>query len=163
MRKHPTWALVAIVATLGIVFCVASYARSQRDAPKATLSSLVAKKTKLDEADVAKVLEALGPIVRDKLASGETIEFPGIGQIRVVRIPEHKDMVKGRPGVIAATNNVELIPTDEVVKAANSPTAVPAVTVPVFEFNPLPDQTQGLKMPSSRIPTNRHALTVQFA
>jgi nucleoid DNA-binding protein len=152
------WALAGFLATLGVVGGVATtLAQPQplRPVERLSLKAAVAKKTKLDEDDVAKVLEALGPIIRDKLANGETIDLPNFGTVRVVRIPEHKDMVKGRPATIAAINNVELVPSDDLVAASNSPNAVPAVTVPIFEFNPLPDQTKGQRIPGTRMPTIR--------
>ena len=60
---------------------------------------------------------------------------------------EHKDLVQGRPATIGAVNNVEFIPTDETVRAANSATSVPAVTVPAVEYNPLPAQTKSERAP----------------
>jgi nucleoid DNA-binding protein len=157
MRKSHWWALAALTATLGVSLSVVTPAQSQRlVVPKQTIPALVARQTKLAEEDVVKVLEALGPVIRDKLASGETVELPGMGQFRVVRIPEHKDMAPGgRPITIAGVNNVEFLPVGDMVQAANAPTAVPAVTVPQFEYNPLPDQTKGLRTPGTRMPSSR--------
>ena len=155
MCKPYGWALGALAATLAAVFCVAAPAQAPQQPRKVSLRQMVSAKSRIPEPDVVKVLEALGPAIRQKLSDGEVIELPGLGTFRVVRIPEHKDLIQGRPGMIAATNNVEFLPVEEIVQASNSPNAVPAVTVPAFQFNPLPDQTPGLKMPSSRQPIDR--------
>jgi Bacterial DNA-binding protein len=155
MRKPHWWSLGTLAVVLGLIFGVTAPAQLQKPAARGTLPQLVAKKTQLDEDDVTKMLEALGPAIRDKLANGETVELPGLGTIRVVRVPEHKDLIQGRPGVVAATNNVELIALPEVVQAANAPNAVPATTVPAFEYVPLPNQTKGLKAPYVRQPNDR--------
>jgi nucleoid DNA-binding protein len=155
MRKPHWLALGALVVALGLSFTVTSLAQPPRPPERLPLPAAVAKKSKLSEDDVKAMLEALGPIVREKLANGETVELPGLGTIRVVRIPEHKDMVQGRPATITAVNNVEFLPVPEVVQAANAPGAVPAVTVPVFEFDPLPGQTRSQRAPYVRTPGDR--------
>jgi nucleoid DNA-binding protein len=155
MRKHQRWACGALTATLGAVLIVAAPAHSQRPPALVPLPQVVARKTKLEEDDVAKVLDATGPAIRDKLSNGEVVELPGLGKFRVVRIPEHKNMIKGRPATIEASNYVEFVPTAQLVEASNSPNAVPALTVPQFEFNPLPDQTPGQRMGGTRMPNTR--------
>jgi nucleoid DNA-binding protein len=155
MRKPHCWALAALTATLGVILAVATPAQSQKAEPSATVPQAVAKKTKVSEQDVIKVLEALGPAIRDKLSNGETVELPGLGTLRVVRIAEHKDMVRGRPATIDATNTVEFEPTEELVKASNAVTAAPARTVPAFEYLPLPGQTPSERAPYIRAPNIR--------
>ena len=153
MRRHHWWRW-ALSATLGAIL-VASPAQSQRPPEAVTVARAVSTKTKIPEKDVVKVLEALAPVIREKLSNGETVELPGLGTLRVVAIPAHKDLVKGRPATIEATNNVEFVPFGELVKAANGANAVPAVTVPQFEFNPLPEQTKGQRTPNIRAPNIR--------
>jgi nucleoid DNA-binding protein len=153
MSRHHWWRW-ALIATLGAIL-VASPAQSQRPPGQATVARAVSNKTKIAEKDVAKVLEALAPVIREKLSNGETVEVPGLGTFRVVGIPAHKDLVKGRPATIEATNSVEFVPFVELVRAANSADAVPAVTVPEFEFDPLPNQTKGLRTPNIRAPNVR--------
>jgi len=155
MRKPHWLALGALVVALGLSFAVTSSAQPPRPAERLPLTAAVAKKSKLPEDDVKAMLEALGPIVREKLANGETVELPGLGTIRVVRVPEHKDLVQGRPATISAVNNVEFVPVPEVVQAANAPGAVPAVTVPAFEYDPLPGQTRSQRAPYVRMPNDR--------
>jgi nucleoid DNA-binding protein len=162
MQKLRWAARAALFGTLGLFLCLAAPAQTIKVDPgvatnpkvKAenkqtsdTLAGRIAAGTKLKEEDVTKVIAALGPIVRDKLRNGERVELPGLGVFRVVRIPEHKDLIDGRPGTIAATNYVEFLPVSELVDAANSADATPAVTVPPFEFHPLPDQTKSEKVP----------------
>jgi nucleoid DNA-binding protein len=155
MRKPHWLALGALVAALGLSFTVTSSAQPPRPPERLPLKAALAKKTKLSEEDVTKLLEALGPIVREQLANGETVELPGLGTIRVVRVPEHKDLVQGRPATITAVNNVEFLPVGEIVQAANAPGAVPAVTVPAFEYDPLPGQTRSQRAPYVRMPNDR--------
>jgi nucleoid DNA-binding protein len=157
MRKPHWWALALLTATLAAILSVATPVQSQRlVTPRQTVPALIARQTRIAEEDVVKVLEALGPVIREKLANGETIDLPGLGQFRVVRIPEHKDMAPGgRPITIAAVNNVEFLPVGDMVQAANAATAAPAVTVPQFEYNPLPDQTKGIRTPNVRAPSSR--------
>jgi nucleoid DNA-binding protein len=120
-----------------------------------TVPGRIAIATKLSEADVAKMMTALGPAIRDLLAEGNTVEIPNLGLFRVVRIPEHRDMVNGRPATIAGSNYVEFVPSGGLVGAANRGGAKPAETVPPFEYNPLPDQTKGLKTGGTRAPNSR--------
>jgi nucleoid DNA-binding protein len=151
--------LAALATALGLVLAFASPAFSDKAAPKGkekeSLKSKVAASSKLAEEDVAKVLDALGPAIRDKLAAGEVIELPGLGVFRVVRVPDHKDMVNGRPATIAGVNSVEFLPTGGLVDAANNANAVPAETVPAFQYNPLPGQAPGMRVPEDRMPNIR--------
>ena len=178
MRKA-IWAVVAIlVAASG--FVLAQSDKPQADKPQAdkpqadkpqvervtqfgqqtsrlpnSLRGRIAGMTKMPEADVAKVLEALGPAVRDLLGQGQTVEVPNLGAFRVVRIPEHRDLVNGRPATIAGANFVEFLPLDKFAAAADQAGVRPAETVPPFEYHPLPDQTRGLKVPPVRQPNTR--------
>ena len=152
--SKPHWWRWALTATLGAVL-VAAPARSEKPPPMSSVTRAVAQRSKVKEEDVAKVLEALAPVLREKLSNGETVEIPGLGTLRVVGVPAHKDMVKGRPVTIEAVNSVEFLPVGELVQAANSANAVPAVNVPQFEFNPLPDQTKAQRAPYVRMPNVR--------
>jgi nucleoid DNA-binding protein len=125
---------------------------------KALPNSLVGRissSTKLPDAEVAKVLDALGPSVRGLLGEGRTVEIANLGTFRVVRIPEHKDLVDGRPATIGGSNFVEFLATGRFADAANQPGVQPAESVPPFEYNPLPDQTKGLKTGPTRQPNSR--------
>jgi nucleoid DNA-binding protein len=120
-----------------------------------TVKGRIVATTKLPEADVAKVLDAFGPAVRDLLTQGQTVEIPNLGTFRVVRIPEHRDMVNGRPATIPGSNFIEFLAAGKFADAANMPGVRPAESVPPFEYNPLPDQTRGLKTGSTRSPNSR--------
>jgi nucleoid DNA-binding protein len=152
MRKSQWIALAALVGVLGLLLGVADPAQSQRpqDAPR-TIKDRIVKETKLKAADVQTMLTALGPAIRDHLRGGNQAEIPGLGTFRVVRIPEHKDMIEGRPTTVGASNYVEFLPTGELVNAANATGAVPAEVVPPFEYIVDPFQT-----PSMRVGTNRN-------
>src|SRR5438045_823177 len=139
MMKWNRW-LAGGVATLavGLTLGFVSEARSQRAVvvPIAPLKAQLAKASQLAEDDVDKMLTRLGPVIAAKLARGETVDIAGLGTWRVVRVPEHKDMINGRPGTIPARNYVEFLPVGEVAAAANAVGAVPAEVVPPFEYNP---------------------------
>ncbi len=153
MRK-PQWiALAALLGVLGLLLGVADPARSQRpqqEGPQ-TVKDRIVKETKLKAADVQTMLTALGPAIRDHLRDGNQVTLAGLGTFRVVRIPEHKDMIAGRPATVAASNYVEFLPTGDLVTAANASGAVPAEVVPPFEYIIDP-----YHVPSSRIGTNRN-------
>jgi nucleoid DNA-binding protein len=119
------------------------------------LKGRIVKATNLPEADVAKVLAALGPAVKDMLGQGDSVDVPNLGTFRVVRIPEHRDLVNGRPATIAGSNYVEFLAAGRFADAANQPGVKPAETVPPFEYNPLPDQTKSLRTGPTRQPNTR--------
>jgi|SRR5947209_2465607 len=161
MRKGQRLALAGLVGGLGLVLVLATPVHSQkkdpRDAKDDTLAGRLAKATKFSEQDVNKFMQAFGPAVQEELRRGRAVSVPGLGTFRVVRVPEHKDMQvgSGRPVTVAASNTVEFIPAGELGNAANSTGAVPAETVPPFEYVPLPGQTPGQRTPRTRTPGQR--------
>jgi nucleoid DNA-binding protein len=154
--RHSQWiALFALVIGMALLLGLARPALSQRPAePPQTLKGRIATAAKLPEADVQKMLTALGPAIRDHLRTGAQIELPGLGTFRVVRVPEHRDLVGGRPATVAGSNNVEFLPTGELISAANSAGTVPSETVPPFEYIVNPN-----RVPSQRIGTTREVGT----
>jgi len=155
MRKRHVWSLPALAASLGMVVFASSAFSDNKSKKELTLKGSIAASSKVSEENVAKVLEALGPAVRDKLASGQTVELPGLGVFRVVRVPEHRDLVNGRPATINPANYVEFVPAGGLDAAANAAAAVPAETVPEFRYEPLPGQTPSMKLPDERMPNVR--------
>jgi nucleoid DNA-binding protein len=156
MRKRNWMALGGLLAAFGLVFAVAAQAQApKRATANLPLSKRLANETKLKEEEVEKVLKALGPAISDALARGQTVDMPGLGTFRVVRVPEHRDLLNGRPATVAGSNNVEFLPVADVARAANTAGAVPAETVPPFEFVPLPDQVKGQRVGSTRMPNVR--------
>jgi len=146
------------MALAGVIVLALSWtgpARSQRLVVLDPLPKDIAKRTEVDETDVAKVLSALGPALARQIAAGREVTVPGLGTFRLVRIPENKDLVGGRPATVPPRNYVEFLPEEGVVQASNSPDARPAVTVPPFQYTPLPGQTPGQKVPSGRTPSSR--------
>jgi nucleoid DNA-binding protein len=119
------------------------------------LNGRIAAATKLPPNDVAKVMDALGPAIRDLLGQGQTVMVPNLGSFRVVRIPEHRDLVNGRPATIGGSNYVEFLATGRFAEAANQPGVQPAESVPPFEYHALPDQAPGLKTGQTRSPNSR--------
>jgi nucleoid DNA-binding protein len=155
--RKPQWiALFALLATLGLVLTLPDPAQSQRpQATPQTLKARIVASTKLPEADVQKMLTALGPALRDQLKQGAPVDVSGLGVFRVVRIPEHRDLVAGRPATVAASNYVEFLPSGELINAANSGATAPAETVPPFEYIINPYQTPGMRTGTTRDPGTR--------
>jgi nucleoid DNA-binding protein len=160
MRKLNKWAVVAVLGAAAGLLAFAAPALSEKPAAKdkqkaATIPGRISSQTKVAEEDVLKVIDALGPAVREHLAKGEVVELPGLGAFRVVRIPEHRDLIGGRPVTVPGVNSVEFVPTGQFVDASNAAGAIPQETVPPFEFRPLPDQTKSLHVPDERMPNVR--------
>ena len=160
MRKLNKWAVGGVLGATAAMLAFASPALSEKLTAKdkqkaATISGRISLQTKVPEEDVVKVLEALGPAVRERLASGAVVGMPGLGAFRVVRIPEHRDLIDGRPAIVPGVNSVEFLPDGVLVDAANAASAVPQETVPPFAYIPLPDQTKSLHVPDERAPNVR--------
>jgi nucleoid DNA-binding protein len=130
-------------------------AQSQKAASKGTLASRLAAVGKIKEDQVNAILMELGNVIRDKIAAGEAVELPNLGTIQVVRIPEHRDLVDGRPALIPANNYVTFLPVAGLVAASNAANAIPSSTVPPFEFNPLPGQSPSGRVGNTRQPNSR--------
>jgi len=147
---------VALAGLFGILILIAGWTgpvQSQRLAADMTLSQRVAKATKVSEEDVAKVLRTIGPALFEDIRRGRTVEIPGFGSFRVVRVGGHRNMVEGLPIQVPARNTVEFLPSGALNDAANSAGTDAAVTVPPFEYIVLPGQTPGQKTDYLR--TNR--------
>ena len=155
MCKRQWFGLGALIGGLALVFFDASPVQSQRPPKEETLSQRIARRSKLTDENAIKFLEALGPAIREELGRGKTVSINGLGQFRVVQVPAHKDLRKGRPVTIEANNTVEFLPAGEMNDAANSENAKPAEVVPPFEYNPLPGQTPGQKTGRTRTPPVR--------
>jgi nucleoid DNA-binding protein len=164
MRKAHRWGLAALVGTLGLV--VAATAQQVQQGPgqrpanrrqqPTTFQGRMLAATKLPDKDLQTFLKALGPAISASIASGQTVSIPGLGTFRVVNIPSHRDMAAGgRPVVVGARNYVEFLPAGNLVGAANSGNATPAVSVPQFEYIPLPDRVPGARVPGTRTPNTR--------
>jgi nucleoid DNA-binding protein len=152
MRKRAWLALAALAGSLGVLIPVTAPAQPQRPRGEETLNQRLAREGKVTEEQAGRVFNAIGPAVRDQLAKGNTVSIPGLGTFRVVRVAGHRDMEAGTGRVfnVPARNTVEFLATDGLADVANSAAAVPAETVPAFEFNPLPNQSKGQKTGPTR-------------
>ncbi len=155
MRKSQMIALGILIGAAGLVLALAEPAKPRRSNEPLGLQGRIVKATKLTEAQTQKFLAALGPAIRDLLQTGAQVEIPNLGMFRVVRVPEHKDLVGGRPATIAGSNYVEFLPTQELVNAVNSADTVPDETVPPFEYIINPYQTPGQRTGTTRNPGTR--------
>ncbi|HEX5269152.1 MAG TPA: HU family DNA-binding protein, partial [Gemmataceae bacterium] len=153
MRKRP-W--LALAASAGLLAAFVPIEAPGQPAPKPrpaeTMNQRVARESRLTEEQIVRVLNVLGPAMRDELKKGNSVSLPGLGTFRVVRVAEHKDMEAGTGRVlrVPARNTVEFLATDGLNEVANSPSAVPAETVPAFEYTPLPNQIKGQKVPPTK-------------
>ena len=120
-----------------------------------TLTGRVARSSRVSEEDVKKVLDAIGPIMRDELSRGQSVTIQGLGTFRIVSLPEYRDLRDGKPVTSPARNTVEFLPSEGTLNAANSENVTPAVVVPAFEYNALPGQIPGQKMGRTRMPDVR--------
>lgn len=153
------WALAAFICILAGVLSLGAYAQvsgvgSKKMPP--TLKAGIVAITKDKEPVVDRLLKALGPAAIEQIRAGRTVELPGLGMFRVVRVAEHKDLVRGIPTNIPARNYIEFIPTADLERVANLPGAVPSRTVEGYEFRVLPPgvepgmKTEGIKVPRTR-------------
>ncbi len=158
MRKRQWLALGMLLGALVVILSVTAPVHSQRPRKELTLTQKLARAAKLTDGDATRLFNALGPVIREELAGGKQVTIQGLGTFRVVRIPEHRDLVTGpysQPITVPAQNSVEFLPSGEVVTSANSATAEPADTVPPFQYIPLPGQTPGQKTGRTRVPITR--------
>src|SRR5260370_25558637 len=108
MRNRNRWFAVGVFLLAAVLtLTMTSHAQPPRKlASGGSLKGQIAAATKLEEADVDKVLRELGPAISARIANGDRVELPGLGLFRVVRIPEHRDRADGRPAMIAALTYV---------------------------------------------------------
>ncbi len=153
MRVRRWLGLAVLFGSLAAVLALSSPAQSQRQRDEdQPLTKRLAREGKVTDEQAARVFNALGPVLRNELGRGRTVSVPGLGTFRVVQIAEHKDIERGTGRVlrVPATNTVEFLADGSLNRAANSDAAVPAETVPAFEYVPLPNQTPGQKSGTSR-------------
>jgi nucleoid DNA-binding protein len=164
MRARQWLALGSLLGALALILVGAGPALSQRaptqqqqQRPPADedLPARLMRTTKLAEADIVKVLNALGPAIRDELNKGKTVSLPGLGSFRVVQVGGHRDLVNGKPVAVPATNTIEFLATGEATSAANAPLAQPNEVVPAFRYVTIPGQTPGLKTAGQKTPSTR--------
>src|SRR5262245_62285252 len=106
MRKAHWGGLAALGGAIVVALSWTTPARSQRPVALDPLPRDLAKQAQVDETDVVKVLNALGPAISRQIAAGREVGVPGLGSFRVVRIPESKDLIGGRPATIPPRNYV---------------------------------------------------------
>lgn len=151
MRKSQ-FALGAIIVALALT-AQAQVPFGKKDVP--TFPAGVAREAKLKEETVKKVLEAIGPALKDQLRAGRSVEIAGVGVFQVVRVTEHKDLVDGLPATIPAKNYIEFVPASGLTDAANAPGAVPARVVEGYEFRVNPNSAPSSRIDGVRVPRTR--------
>ena len=154
MRRHYVLASGMACGALLVLLLLSTPAQFKPQ-KEPTLLQRVAEASRLSEENADRVLQALGPAIREELAKGKEVSLPGLGRFRVVRVQEHRDLVDGRPAIIPAANRVEFIASDTLDGAANAAGAKPADTVVPFHYIPLPGQTPGQKVGNTRTPPTR--------
>lgn len=146
-------AMLTISLALVITVSVEAQVTQKKTAPNLKVGLMNATKEK--EKTVDKILNGLGPALREQITAGKQVVIPGLGTFRVVQIEAHKDLINGRPAVVPAKSYVEFVPDGALDAAANSPTAVPARTVPPAEFRINPYTNPGQKTENTRSGRNR--------
>ena len=154
MRRHYVLASGMACGALLVLLLLSTPAQFKPQ-KEPTLLQRVAEASRLSEENADRVLQALGPAIREELAKGKEVSLPGLGRFRVVRVQEHRDLVDGRPAIIPAANRVESIASDTLDRAANAAGDKPADTVVPFHYIPLPTQTPGQKVGNTRTPPTR--------
>ena len=150
-------ALALLAAGFGLVVVLAVDAQvtvaKKKAAPNLEAGVVAASKEKKET--VEKVIKALGPAIQEQLTAGRTVEIPGVGTFRVVKVEAYRDLVGGRPAVIPEKNYVEFVPSAALNTAANAPGAVPARTVPPAEFKVNPAANPGIREDGIKSPRTR--------
>jgi nucleoid DNA-binding protein len=134
------WALASLLCVLAVGADGQTIIGGGAKKVPATFRDGVVVASKEKEATVDRVLKAFGPAVTEQLLAGRTVELPGLGVLRVVRIAAYKDLDGGRPITVPAKNYVEFVPTAEMDRVANLPGTVPARTVTGYEFKAIGDR-----------------------
>jgi nucleoid DNA-binding protein len=155
MRTRQRLALGSLLGALSLILAGSSLAQTKRPRADEDLPTRVARSTKVPQGDVLKIVNALGPAIREELMNGKTVSLPGLGTFRVVQVAEHRDLRDGKPVTIPATNTIEFLATGETIAAANTTGAKPAEVVPDFRYITIPGQAPSQRVPSSRTPTIR--------
>src|SRR5438128_12005729 len=141
MRKGALLAVGSLTGVLALLFALTAPAQPPTKPPEETLNQRLARVAELTEEDIAKVMAELGPAIQYEITHGRQVNFAGLGTIRVVRVPEHRDLGQnGQVVTVPAVNTVEFVATSQLKEAANRAGAVPVETVPEYRFNPLPQQ-----------------------
>jgi nucleoid DNA-binding protein len=156
MYKYFNLLAAGILGSSLLFLAVIGQAQTQDRSKEETLTQRLARRTALSEQNVQRLMAALGPAIREELEKGRQVNLPGLGAFRVVRVQQHRDMVEGgRPVIVPATNTIEFLATGEAITSANGAEAVPADTVPPFQYIVLPGQTPGQKAPRTHVPSSR--------
>lgn len=127
------------------------------------LAKKLAATTKLDQKDVLKVLAALGPALTESMSAGQTVQIPGLGSFRLIRVPERRSLVDGQAVVIPTRNVVEFVSDGSVAQATNAQGVTTAGSIPNSQtyilptapFEPLPSRTPESRAPDTRAPSSR--------
>ncbi len=144
-------ALAALVAVLA----VSAHAQVTTNRGVPEFKPDLVKRSKQKKKAVEAVLDALGPAMQAQLRAGRSVEVPGVGVFRVVRVSAYRDLVNGLPTTIPARNYVEFVPSAELTAAASSPGAVPARTVEGYQFRVNPNAAPGIKASDVKVPRSR--------
>ena len=150
--KYPLALLLGLVAVM--VVQVDAQVPSTKRTPSTLKAGIVAA-TKEKSERVDKILKAIGAALVEQIRAGRQVEIEGLGTFRVVQVAEHRDLVGGRPATIAAKNFIEFAPASAVEAAANASGAVPARTVPGYDFRINPNADPGIRTPATRNPGTR--------
>lgn len=149
MRKA-FFGLALLIGTLALT--ANAQVINQKDKVAPDLKTGIATRTKFKTATVEKMLEQMGPAIKEQLRAGRVVAIDGVGTFQVVRIQAYKDINRnGEPVLVPARNYVEFLPDDGLNEAANAEGAVPARTVEGYKFVVNPNQAPTLKVESIKV------------
>jgi nucleoid DNA-binding protein len=155
MRKYQGFLLSFLLVIPGAIQGQTPSAPSEGQSRDESFNQRLSRLAKLPQDNAGRFLSALGPAIQEELRRGNQVSLPGLGTFRVVRVAEHRDLQIGRPVTIAAVNTIEFVPAGELTDSANSAGALPAETVPAFQYIPLLGQTPGQRVGRTRVPPVR--------
>lgn len=143
------------ITMLALALALSADAQPPASKKLGSLKERLSIATNYKETAVEKFLQALGPAAREQLENGREVALPGLGTLRVVRVEAYKDLVKGVVSTIPARNYIEFVPAGDLDKAANAAEAVPARSVPAYEFIVNPNHTPAQRAESNKVQRTR--------
>jgi nucleoid DNA-binding protein len=144
--------LGGLVALLGVILTADAQivnSPNKKTLP-ANLKTGLTNATKEKQETIEKLLKTLGPAISEQIRAGREVDIPSLGKFSIVRVPEYKDLVDGRPTTIGAKNYVVFVATEALNKEANAAGTVPIRTIPTYEFKVSPRGEDGQRTPGTR-------------
>jgi len=160
MRAKRGWHYKAVVSGAAVFLGLAGAVHSQIPAPKGQPANCLlpsaGTKSQVAEADVLRVLDALGPVMLEEIRQGNQEKLQKVGIFKIVRIAEHKDIERGtgRPMTCLPRTTWFLIGRRNGNRRRCGGRAPGGIRAQ-FEYNTLPGQTPAQKTGRTKVPPVR--------